>query len=184
MKAFNYDKFQLTLNEPEILLVPEFKCLFERDKTKNKTKVFSEFTYIYLMLDWNSPFKEYSDVEREKESLISSGLTEKDIDTSVVAAMNKYNEIKNSNRILRYIKSTWTLLDKLDEYCNTVDLTSTIDEGPQRGRLIHSVRDARDTAKQMEELINKAKNLPNIFKEEMEDNIQVRGDRQIRRDID
>lgn len=184
MKIFNYDKFRLSLNEPEILLVPEFKELFEKDKTKEKKKAFSRFTYIYLMLDWNSPFKEYSDEERKRESLISSDLTKEDIDESLEQALKKYDEIKNSNRILRYIKSTWTLLDKLNDYCNSVNLTSTIEEGPQKGKLIHSVRDVRDTIKQMEELILKAKNLRNIFKEEMEDDIQVRGDRQIGRDID
>ena len=39
MNVFNYDNVNkyLDLNEPEILLVREFKALLDRDKTKTKT---------------------------------------------------------------------------------------------------------------------------------------------------
>ena len=54
MNVFNYDSdhLQLEINEPEILLIKEFKALLDRDKTKTKTRVIKELTYIYLALDW------------------------------------------------------------------------------------------------------------------------------------
>jgi hypothetical protein len=58
MNVFLYDNLnrQLELNEPEILLIKEFKALLDRDKTKHKDKAFRELTYIYLALDWKSPY--------------------------------------------------------------------------------------------------------------------------------
>jgi hypothetical protein len=181
MKIFEYKNFQLSLNIPEILLIPEFKEVLDSDKSKDKTFAFKIFTYGYLLLDWNSPFREYSDEDRKKESLISSGLNEKDIENELVKRFtNKYEEILNSNRIIRSIKSTWTMLDKLDDYANTVDLTMIIESGPNKGKLVHSVKEVRDTIKQMEELILKAKNLRNVLKEEMqEEGVKSRGNNSI-----
>ena len=46
MNVFNYDSDHLILelNEPEILLIREFKALLDRDKTKTKTRVNKELT--------------------------------------------------------------------------------------------------------------------------------------------
>jgi len=61
MNVFTYDNGTkyLDLNEPEILLVREFKALLDRDKTKTKTRATKELTYIYLALDWKSPYCDY-----------------------------------------------------------------------------------------------------------------------------
>ena len=49
MNVFIYDNLnkQLDLNEPELLLVREFKAILDRDKTKNKEQATKELTYIY-----------------------------------------------------------------------------------------------------------------------------------------
>ena len=56
MNVFNYDNLnkQLEINEPEILLVREFKALLDRDKTKRKEKATRELTYMYLAMDYKS----------------------------------------------------------------------------------------------------------------------------------
>jgi hypothetical protein len=51
----------LELNEPEILLVKEFSDLLKRDKSKDKSRAWSEFTYIYLAIDWKSPYNQYTE---------------------------------------------------------------------------------------------------------------------------
>lgn len=50
MNVFNYDNLnkQLEINEPELLLIREFKALLDRDKTNHKDKATRELTYIYL----------------------------------------------------------------------------------------------------------------------------------------
>lgn len=170
MKIFEYKDYTLTLNTAEILLIPEFKAVMDSDKTKDKKNAFKIFTYGYLLIDWNSPFREYSDEDKKIEAVKSSEINDKDLESPITLAfIEKYKEILNSNRIIRYIKSTWTMLDKLEDYAETVDLTQTIESGPQKGRLTFNVKDVRDTIKQMEELIFKARNLRNVLKEEMEE---------------
>ena len=54
MEIFSYDSLnkQLELNEPEILLVREFKALLTRDKTKTKSRALKRI--IYLAICWKS----------------------------------------------------------------------------------------------------------------------------------
>jgi hypothetical protein len=51
----------LELNEPEILLVKEFGDLLKRDKSSDKSRAWAEFTYIYLAIDWKSPYNQYTE---------------------------------------------------------------------------------------------------------------------------
>ena len=62
MNVFVYDNAnsKLEINEPEIFLIKEFKALSDRDKTKNKSKLWKELTYIYLAIDWKSLYSQYS----------------------------------------------------------------------------------------------------------------------------
>jgi len=58
MNVFNYDNLnkELEVNEPELLLIREFKALLDRDKSTHKSKATRELTYIYLAIDWKSPY--------------------------------------------------------------------------------------------------------------------------------
>ena len=62
MNVFNYNTLtkQLEINEPELLLVKEFKALIQRDKSVYKERVTRELSYIYLAIDWKSPYSQYS----------------------------------------------------------------------------------------------------------------------------
>ena len=61
MNVFNYNTLtkQLEINEPELLLVKEFKALIQRDKSTYKERVTRELSYIYLAIDWKSPYSQY-----------------------------------------------------------------------------------------------------------------------------
>lgn len=66
MTIFLYDNVNhtLKLNEPEILLIKEFAALWNNDRNKTKedpkgikkTRAYREFTYMYLMIDWQSHY--------------------------------------------------------------------------------------------------------------------------------
>ena len=101
MNVFNYDSDHLVLelNEPEILLIREFKALLDRDKTKTKTRVNKELTYIYLALDWKSPYSNYLEQERHEEALADSGLTEAQFNDPIFReACRKYRKLQESAR--------------------------------------------------------------------------------------
>ena len=76
----------LTLNEYEILLVTEFAKLYDVDRNKCKEdpkgtrrlKAWKEFKYIFLMLDFKSPYLEYLEQDRHEAAMSDSGLTEEE----------------------------------------------------------------------------------------------------------
>ena len=77
----------LKIDEYEILLVKEFADLWDKNRNKCKDdkngdlriKAFKEFTYIFLMLDYKSPYFKYAERDKHEAALVDSGLTEKDL---------------------------------------------------------------------------------------------------------
>jgi len=96
MNVFSFDSLNksLEINEPEILLVREFKALLDRDKTKSKTRVTRELTYMYLAIDWKSPYNQYTELERHEEAISDSGLSESEFNDPVFReACRKYRAL-------------------------------------------------------------------------------------------
>ena len=89
MKVFVYNNAsgELELNEPEILLVREFEGLWEKGRNKCKEdptgtrrlRAFREFKYIFLMLDWLSPYSQFDEDTKNAYKmlvlLMKNGLT-------------------------------------------------------------------------------------------------------------
>lgn len=123
MNVFNYDNLnkQLELNEPEILLIKEFKALLDRDKTKTKTRATKELTYIYLALDWKSPYNQYSEHERHDEAINDSGLTESEFNDPIFReACRKYRALQDSNKSIKLLEAAKKATDQFIEYFDTV----------------------------------------------------------------
>jgi hypothetical protein len=57
-------------------------------------RAFREFTYIWLAIDWNSLYKDYSIPERHKEALKDGEITEEEWeDPTFRAACRKYRDL-------------------------------------------------------------------------------------------
>ena len=133
MNVFNYDSDHLVLelNEPEILLIREFKALLDRDKTKTKTRVNKELTYIYLALDWKSPYSNYLEQERHEEALADSGLTEAQFNDPIFReACRKYRALQDSNKSIKLLEAAKRAADQFIDYFETiVDLNERDNNG-------------------------------------------------------
>ena len=64
---FELDGNQRIQISPDILNIPEFKSIHEEDKTKDKSKSYSIFEYIYYMCDPESPYNNYPSEIKEKQ---------------------------------------------------------------------------------------------------------------------
>ena len=100
--------------EPKALLIPEFKKIHDRDKSKNKEKSLKEFAYIYFMADYKS---EYNVSGLEKKMMISveiMGNKDYNPDELVNDAILRYETIQEtySMRYLRSIRETINSLNK------------------------------------------------------------------------
>lgn len=136
--VFDNAENKLKIDEYTILLIKEFKDLWDvgrnkckEDKTgKLRLRAFKEFSYIYLTLDYKSPYFSYTEKDRHKASLISSELTEEDIkDELFLAAYHKYQELRDADPFLALIKTAYKTLHKMQVYLDSADFFEVDIEG-------------------------------------------------------
>ena len=89
----------LSLNVYEILLIKEFEALYDTSRNKckedptgiHRLRAWREFKYIFLMLDFKSPYLEYIEQDRHEQALKDSEMTlEEWEDPDFKAACRKY----------------------------------------------------------------------------------------------
>ena len=126
----------LKIDEYEILLVKEFADLWDKNRNKCKDdkngdlriKAFKEFTYIFLMLDYKSPYFKYAERDKHEAALVDSGLTEKDLqDPLFKAAYHKYDEIQNCDPFLELIRTAFKTLRKTRIFLDNTDYNNDVD---------------------------------------------------------
>ena len=128
-KIFLYDSVnnRVELNVPEILLIREFEALMDNKrnitpkdkKGEHGERAFREFKYIWLALDWLSPYSDYSEQERHQEALKDAGLTEEEFNDPLFrAACRKYREIQESARDIKLVRAAQNKVDELIDYFN------------------------------------------------------------------
>ena len=143
---FNNADNSLELDEYSVLLIKEFKDLWDtarnkcaEDKTgKKRLRAYKEFTYIYLALDFKSPYIQYTEGEKHKAALLDSGLSEEDLkDEKFLAAYHKYEEMQNADPILSLIKTAYKTLHKMQIHLDNIDF----EEIDGDGRDLHKPKD-------------------------------------------
>ena len=163
--VYDSENSKLELNEPEILLIHEFKTLFQRDKTKDKTKFWKEITYIYLALCWKSPYSQYSEYERHEEALRDSGLTEKEFnDPDFREACRKFRSLQDSNKSIRMLEAAKRGVDKYIDY---LDVIVDLNERDVNGKPIFDAKKTLETIASMHKLHEELVNLENLVKKDM-----------------
>lgn len=121
MRLFREESFKVVV-DTELKLVPEFKALITRDRTKDKKEALKEFSYIYFIHDHKSPYYIYPEDERRLRVSTDTGLG-KDYkpDDKVQAAINKYLELsktptlKSLTSIREGLLTSSRLIDSLRE---------------------------------------------------------------------
>lgn len=183
MKLFLFDnsKNEVVINEPEVLLIREFAKLWnnERNKTKSdktgnkKTRAFREFTYIWLMLDWTSPYSEYAEQERHQEALKDANLTEEEWnDPDFRAACRKYRELQESSRSMKLIRSAQGMVDKITDYFETLDLQ---ERDQITGKPIFKTKDVMAELTNVSDIVEQLKTLEYLYKKEQEESSELMG---------
>lgn len=184
MKFFLYDNVNegISINDEGILLVREFNALLDLERNKSKTdktgqkleRAFKEFKYIYLFFDWGSPYFQYAEYDRHNEALLDSGLTEKEFnDPLFKAACRKYDEMQNSSKIGNLLKASYSTIDKITEYLQTLDLG---ERDPATGKPIYKTKDVIAEIASASKLIEAIRTLEISFKKEIEPEGKLRGD--------
>ena len=149
IKVFQYDNVtgKVELNTPEILLIREFAALMDikRNKCKEdpegkyKLRAFREFTYIYLAIDWMSPYRDYYEQDRHQEALRDANITEEEFNNPEFrAACRKYRALQDETRSIKLLKAAQNVIDKFVDYFNNVDVE---ERDEQTGKPIYKTKD-------------------------------------------
>lgn len=178
---YNNDNGEVILEKGEILLIREFAALMENkrnickeDSTGEKhLRAYREFTYIWLAIDWESFYKDYSEQERHQEALKDANLSEEEWNDPVFrAACRKYRELQESIRSIRMLHSSQKMVDKFIDYFDAVDPQERDD---QSGKPIWKVKDMQSELANLPKVLDELKEVEQRVKKEMEEQSQLRG---------
>ena len=170
LNVFDYDQKTGTviLNSADLALIDEFKTIIKRDKERADR----EFTYIYLAIDWKSPYSNYSEQERHEAALKDAHITEEEWNDPLFrAACRKYRALQESNRYVRLLKSAELVTDKITDYFNNIDLEERNDN---TGAYINKVSDVQKAMENAAKQIETLKMIESLVKKEITEQSQIR----------
>lgn len=183
LHIFQYDNEtgKVLIDKGEFLLIKEFSALMDNKRNickKDKTGeqhllAYKEFTYIYLALDWNSFYSDYSEQERHHAALQDSGLTEEQFnDPTFRAACRKYREIQESDRSIRVLQAARNAVDKFTDYFNDINPQ---ERNEDTGKPVYKVKDIMAEVSSLDKVYDELTILENRVKKEMEEQSKLRG---------
>ena len=174
MNVFVYDNVnnRLEINEGEIFLVREFKNLLNKDQSKDKELAFKELTYIYLALDWKSPYSQYTELERHEEALRDSGLTEEEFNNPVFReACRKYRTLQESNLSVRMLNAAKLGAQQFIDYFTII---ADLNERDVNGKPVFDAKKHFETMSKMHDLHEELTSLENLVKKELTETSTLR----------
>jgi hypothetical protein len=178
--VYNNATSTLEFDEPTILLVSEFAKLMELDRNKCtedpkgtlRKRAFRELTYIYLAINWRSPYADYSEQERHQEALRDANLTEEEFNDPIFrAACRKYREIQNSTRSIKVLQAAQNTVDKFIDYFNNIDPE---ERDPQTGKPIYKVKDIMAEISSLDKVLEELKTLTDQVKKDISAKSKIR----------
>ena len=183
LHIFQYDQVndKLELNRPEILLIKEFAALMDNkrnicpeDKTgKEHLRAYKEFTYIYLALDWQSFYSDYSEQERHQAALKDSGLTEEQFNNPEFrAACRKYRSLQESVLSIKLLRSSQEMVNKFVDYFHNVDPQ---ERDEMTGKPMWKVKDIQAELTNLPKVIDELKQVEGYVKKDMAEDSKLRG---------
>ena len=177
---YNQKTGRACLVTADLVLIDEFKKLLEPSRNKCKEdpsglehiRADREFTYIYLAIDWKSPYANYSNQEKHEAALKDAHITEEEWNNPEFrAACRKYVQLQDSNRYVRLLQSAQLVTDKIIDYFNNVDLQ----EQDEQGKYLIKVKDVQAAMKEAADQIETLKQIESLVKKEVMEQSQIRG---------
>jgi hypothetical protein len=170
MKLFDLDKNGNIIPQADTLCVPAFKLIWDRDKDKNKSVALKELTYLYLAVDYQSPYTNFP-IDK-KESIIIKDLFDKGWkpDVDLLKAKKFYIEA-NQTHSLRLLESARYACDKLSDYFNKVNFAKTDDNH----KFLFNVDDVANNISKIGKIIESLDIVESKLKTEQSSNTKVMG---------
>lgn len=169
MKLLKYEGYKLTF-EPEILTLKVFKKLYQRDRTKDKSRFIQELAFIYFYIDPRSDYQMYTDKEERFNKIIEGeGIKDFKIDNDLLAAIKYYESFRPTSALL--LEDTRVAVDKLRKTLREIDLNAT----DEKGKPIYTLNTVISTIKQVPSLVRDLDETERTIAKELVQSDIVRG---------
>lgn len=154
MELFDVENGKIVLN-PNSLYIPEFKEIWERDKTKGKHNAMNEIAYVTFLCSYSqkNPYNAYD--HKIKESKVREDTIQKEPDKLLKEAVVKYNEMQQTASS-KLVESAIKAADVLADYFNEA-----------------TKEDATNIIRNMEKLGNTVKTLDTLQKQLQREQIEA-----------
>jgi uncharacterized protein YoxC len=170
MKLLKYEGYNVTF-EPEILTLNVFKKLYQRDRTKDKSKFIQELGFIYFYVDPRSDYQYITDPEDRIKAIVEGqGLSNNwTIDKTLQEAIDYYKTFSPTSALL--LEDTRVAVDKLRSMLRNINLEETDD----KGRPLYTLNTIVATIKQVPALVKDLDEAERTIAKEIVQNDKVRG---------
>lgn len=166
-----YENYEVVISEEALLLKP-FKQIWQRDKTKGKSRALNEIGYIYFMYDPRSDYMFIVDEEmRDKD--IKEGLGMKPQwrpDKVVNEAIELYKTLTTTTAGI-ILDTTRKAVDQLREQLLNIDYS----ERTTSGSAVHALNSVINTLDKLPALAEKIIKAEKVLNEEIKEQSKMRG---------
>jgi len=173
MKLFDL-KARVVVVSPEALLIPEFKDLWDRDKTKDRLKAHRELSYVYFISDYKSPYRSSLTEDKLHEVVAKDFMKDEKYKacSKVLAAIDKYKELQKTPSMLLLDASVQTV-HKLINYLQEIDLT----ERDKSDKPIYKPSDVTTSLKNIGGIVESLSKVRESVEKEVSEQASLRGQR-------
>jgi len=173
MKLFDL-KARVVVVSPEALLIPEFKDLWNRDKSKDRLKAHRELSYVYFISDYKSPYRSSLTEDKLHEVVAKDFMKDSEYKAcaKVLAAIDKYKELQKTPSMLLLDASVQTV-HKLINYLQEIDLT----ERDKSDRPIYKPSDVTTSLKNIGGIVESLAKVRESVEKEVSEQASLRGQR-------
>jgi len=172
MKVFDIASGEVVI-DPSRLVIPEFKRLWSRDKSKDKHNVMKEIAYITFLFDLSAdnPYRGYSEYDRDivlKKDLFNNVNWEPDSD--VLNAIDKFQKLMETTNI-RVLLGAKQAAEELAKWFRQVKYDAMDEEGNS----LFSVTELSRNLKEVGNIIKSLSQLEEMVRREQIDRTTTRG---------
>lgn len=134
----------------ENLVIPEFKKIWDRDKSKTKDTAKTELAYIYFLLDTKSPYLAYSEEEMEERLVVDLFKTKTyKPDKDLVSAMAKFEQLSETPASL-LLKDARSAVAEIRKFLRNVDL----EERSKSGMPVYKASEVTKTLSDLDKVVD------------------------------
>ena len=169
---FDIDNGKVVL-KASALAIPEFKSIWDKDKSKLKEEAYGKLSYIVFLCDMSldNPYRNYADQDRElvlKKDFFGdeTHLLTEDINL----AIKKYRELQETVSV-RMLRAAKKAADKLSEYFETIDFKKL----DSMGKPVYSARDVASNLKEIGGIVKSLSTLEDQVRKEQATAGKIRG---------